>query len=269
MVEVGTLAQTEGGVEVPRAGVPSGGAVAGEMTRALSPDSLLRIAHDVRSPLGLVTGALAQLREDLGPHLDEGHERMIALAQRGLARLERMACLLGTLAELERGSLRLQRETYDLARLVEEVARGVERDDPRRGVAIELAVPERLRVAVDLARMREALSELVAQGRRQAQRTLRISACELERGVELRIEDDGRGLDPRERRHAFERGVEPSDRRGVAFGLSIARDLVRAHGGEVTLADSSLAPERPGTLGTAFVVTLGLGTPALPRTPAR
>lgn len=246
MGEAGS-ARTDEGMPAAAAEGPSSG---------LTPPFLSRIAHDIRSPLGLLTGALEEIRTDLCGQLDEGHERMLSLAERGLAKLDRMARMLSTIAQVEERSLRLSRETYELDRLVREVVESVEREDPRRGLGLEVEVPEGVRVSIDLERMREALWEIVAQARRQASSAIRIALEPSEGALELRIEDDGRGIEPGQRQRAFERMAEPSDRRGTGLGLSVARDLVRAHGGDVVIADSSLAPVRPGTMGTAFVLTL-------------
>ncbi len=222
----------------------------------LPPHFLSRLAHDIRSPLGLLSGALEEIREDLGEQLDEGHQRMLALAERGLSRLDRMARTLSTVAQLEGGTLRLQRETYDLARLVREVVDAVEREDPRRGLTLEIDVPNGTLVSLDPERVREALWELVGQARRQAAAAVRVALTEDEDLLELRIEDDGRGFDASQKRFAFDRLHEPPDRRGTGLGLSVARDLIRAHGGDITLADSNLPAGRPGTLGAAFVLRL-------------
>lgn len=223
----------------------------------LPPHFLSRLAHDIRSPLGLLSGALEEIRADLMTQLDEGHERMLALADRGLARLDRMARTLSTVAQLEGRTLRLQRESCDMTRLVREVVETVERDDPRRGLTIEVEASEGSIAPVDVERMREALWELVAQSRRQAATTVRVTVDDSsEHTLGLRVEDDGRGFDGLQKRHAFDRLYEPPDRRGTGLGLSVARDLVRAHDGDIELTDSTLTPGRPATLGSCFVVTL-------------
>lgn len=222
----------------------------------LPPHFLSRLAHDIRSPLGLLSGALEEIRADLSAQLDDGHERLLSLADRGLARLDRMAKTLSTVAQLEGGTLRLTRETTDLGRLVRDVVDSVEREDPRRGLTLELDLPEGTLASVDPERIREALWELVAQSRRQAASAVRIALDERSDITELRLEDDGRSFEGAQRRHAFDRLYEPPDRRGTGLGLSIARDLVRAHGGEIVLMDSSLPAGRPGTIGSCFVVSL-------------
>jgi signal transduction histidine kinase len=221
----------------------------------MSPYFLSRLAHDIRSPLGLLSGALEEIREDLMSELDEGHQRMLALAERGLARLERMARTLSTVSQIDGGTLRLSHENYELARMVREVIESVEREDPRRGLALDLDLAEGVKLDLDPERIREALWELIAHVRRQAKSAVRITLAERPDALELRIEDDGRGFDALSRKHAFDRMFEPNDRRGTGLGLSVSRDLVRAHGGDIVLIDSSLPPGRPGTVGTSFIVT--------------
>ena len=214
----------------------------------LPPHFLARLAHDLRSPLGLLSG-------DLAAQLDAGHERLLLLAHRGLARLDRMARTLSTVAQLEGQTLRISKERTDLSELIREVVESVELEDPRRGLTVEVDVPEGTVAEVDPVRFQEAIWEIVAQARRQAASAVCITLAEEGDRFELRIEDDGRGFEGGQRRHAFDRFHEPADRRGTGLGLSVARDLIRAHGGDIVLTDSSLPAGRPGTLGSCFVVS--------------
>jgi signal transduction histidine kinase len=222
---------------------------------AVPAELLARLAHDIRSPLGLLSGALEELRADLHPSLDESHQRMFDLAERGLARLHRMAGVLQTAGELERGGVELDRVEMDLGDAVRGCVQALEKSDPRRNVEVEVDVPKGVVLPLDGPRVDEALRELVAQARRNARNQVKISVDDGDDAVVLRIEDDGLGWSKSRRQRAFDRLYQPEDRSGTGLGLSIARDLVRAHGGEVTIEDSSLPPGRPGTLGGAFVVT--------------
>jgi signal transduction histidine kinase len=222
----------------------------------LAPHFLSRLAHDIRSPLGLLSGALEEIRTDLDDKLDEGHKRMLTLAERGLARLDRMARMLSTVAQIESRSLRLSKVSCDYARLVRDVSQSVDAESPRRGLEISYELPEGTKLEIDPERMREALWELISQSCRQAKSKVHVTLRERPDAIELRIDDDGRGFDHGQREHAFDRYWEPADKRGTGFSLSVCRDLVRLHGGDVTLADSNLPSSRPGTIGSSFIVTV-------------
>lgn len=227
----------------------------GHYDAALLAQLLGCLAHDIRSPLGLLSGALEELRADLREQLDESHFRMFDLAERGLTRLHRMANVLQTAGELERGGVELDRGEVDLGEAVRSASETLARSDPRRNIEMEVDVPKGVVLPLDGARLDEALSELLAQARRNARNQVKVSVDDGDDRVVLWIEDDGVGWSRSRRRHAFERLYLPEDRSGTGLGLSVARDLIRAHGGDVVLEDSSLPPGRPGTIGAAFVVT--------------
>jgi len=226
-----------------------------EARPAVPAELLTRLAHDIRSPLGLLSGSLEELRADLDAQLDDSHQRMFDLAERGLARLHRMANVLSTAGELERGGVTLDRGDLDVGDAVRMCVRALERSDPRRNVAVEVDVPKGVVLSLDGPRLDEALGELLAQARRNARGQVKVSVDDGDEAVVLRIEDDGQGWRKGRRHLAFDRLYQPEDRSGTGLGLSIARDLIRAHGGDVTIEDSSLPPGRPGALGGAFVVT--------------
>ncbi len=215
---------------------------------------LSRLAHDIRSPLGLLSGALDEIQEDLAAQLDPSQKRMFELAERGLGRLRRMADVLSTAAELDSGGLMLDRGEIELARVVSDVVQKLDRVDPRRSVEVEVEIESGVTASLDGVRADEALSELIGQARRGARSKVRISFEDEGESLVLRIEDDGDGWSQQDADNAFNRLYEPKDRRGTGLGLSVARDLVRAHGGDVAIERSSLPASRPGRTGGCFVV---------------
>ncbi|HJL18546.1 MAG TPA: HAMP domain-containing sensor histidine kinase [Sandaracinaceae bacterium LLY-WYZ-13_1] len=222
----------------------------------MPPRMLSRLAHDIRSPLGLVSGALEELEADLASSLDPGHRRMFELAGRGLRRLERMASVLQTASELDGDGVELDRGEIDVGGAVRGTVERLERADPRRNVEVDVDARDGVTLSLDGPRFEEALRELVAQARRNARKRVRVAVEDDDEQLTIRVEDDGAGWSAERREHAFDRLYEPEDRGGTGLGLSVARDLIRLHDGEVVLEDSTLPPGRPGTVGGAFVITI-------------
>ena len=86
--------------------------------------------------------------------------------------------------------------------------------------------------------IRRALTNLVDNAQRHARRvsiTLEAQA----RQVQVHVDDDGPGVSP-DRRESVFRAFETGATGGTGLGLTIARDIVRAHGGDIVLEDSPL-----------------------------
>ncbi len=66
-----------------------------------------------------------------------------------------------------------------------------------------------------------------------------LSAVTIGRSALVMVDDDGPGI-PRDRRESVFRPFESGAAGGTGLGLTIARDIVRAHGGDITLEDSPM-----------------------------
>ena len=86
--------------------------------------------------------------------------------------------------------------------------------------------------------VRRAITNLVDNARRHAHRVALV-AMPQGRMVFVTVDDDGPGIPP-ERRESVFRPFESDSSGGTGLGLTIARDIVRAHGGEIVLEDSPL-----------------------------
>ncbi len=111
---------------------------------------------------------------------------------------------------------------------------------------------------VDPARLREVVANLVANALRHtpAGGSVDLAARLVGNEVEVTVRDTGSGMEPDELGRIFERFYRSPDSPGSGLGLSIARDLVEAHGGAIS------ATSAPGQ-GTTLRFTLPLGAPAL------
>lgn len=86
--------------------------------------------------------------------------------------------------------------------------------------------------------MRRALTNLVDNARRYGAH-ISLSAQAVPDGVVMMVDDDGPGIPP-DRRDSVLRAFESGRGGGTGLGLTISRDIVRAHGGEMELQDSPM-----------------------------
>lgn len=189
---------------------------------------LASVSHDLRTPL-------TRLKLELA--LAEPSTRTDAMS-RDLSEMEHMIDEYLAFAEGEVGELPV---TVDVTALAETAAA----DARRLGADVLLELESGLDLIARFGALRRALTNLVDNAASHG-RAVRISSRTLKSGgVEIAVEDDGPGIEPDSYDEAFMpfSRLDPSrnqNRKGVGLGLAIARDLVRSHGGDITLDRSDL-----------------------------
>lgn len=218
---------------------------------------LASLAHDLRSPLGIVAETIHELRTSFAGQLSDEHRLLTALADRGLLRLGRIADAVSLTATLESGTLEIRRRSLDLVELLRAAAGVATALEPRREVELESELPEgACLIVADGDRLTRALSEIVINAIRFARRAARIRLEIGPREARVSVEDDGQGVPLDQRAELFERFARRASRSGLGVGLSNADEVIRAHGGRITLETSTLPAGRTGTLGACFVIAL-------------
>jgi two-component system osmolarity sensor histidine kinase EnvZ len=187
---------------------------------------LAGVSHDLRTPLTRLRLALAMMPAE------ERLEQEIAEMTDDVEEMERM---IGGYLAFARGEGAEQVEETNLTAVLEEVAAGAR----RAGARIALNAPDVLRLSLRAAAIKRAVTNLVDNARRHA-RTITLTAEPAgTRLVMVTVDDDGPGIEPSQRESVF-RPFESGAKGGTGLGLTIARDIVRAHGGDIVLEDSPL-----------------------------
>jgi signal transduction histidine kinase len=151
--------------------------------------------------------------------------------------LSRLIDDLRTLALSDAGALQLQKEPTDLVSLVQDVVRSMQTEATRKSVAVHLTTPpETVVLDLDALRIREVLTNLLSNALRHtpAGRDVIVSLSNTNEGAVVTVCDTGEGMPPEEVARIFDRFYKGSESRGSGLGLTIARGIVRAHGGEIT-----------------------------------
>jgi two-component system osmolarity sensor histidine kinase EnvZ len=106
------------------------------------------------------------------------------------------------------------------------------------GASVLVEAPAGLLVHLRPDAARRAITNLVDNARRHAGRVA-LGATQSDRAVLVTVDDDGPGI-PVDRRESVFRPFESDSTGGTGLGLTIARDIVRAHGGDIVLEESPL-----------------------------
>lgn len=204
---------------------------------------LADITHELRNPLTVLRSEIEAQLDGVHPRDDEHLSSLLDETQR----LSRLVDDLHTLALAETGRLALQREMVGAGGLVDEVVARHEPRARRQGVDLVTTVAPGLpKVWADPARVRQVLDNLLANAIRH---TPTGGAVVVDVGpggadeavVRFRVADGGPGFRPDQLDQVFDRFERASDSGGSGLGLSIAHDLVRAHGGTIAAANDAAA----------------------------
>lgn len=198
---------------------------------------LAGVSHDLRTPLTRLRLQLALM----GPGED------VAAAQADLRALEETVEEYLAFARSDSGETAAP---TDIAALAAELA-GRSAPD----AVVDLRTPEPLLTLARPGAVRRALANLIENALAHGGK-VRITAHGADGWVRVLVEDDGPGLPPERYEDAFRpfsrlEATRSRNVKGVGLGLPIARDVARAHGGDVSLSRSDL-----GGLCASFAIPL-------------
>jgi len=188
-------------------------------------EMLAGVSHDLRTPITRMKLELAMLGD--GPETAD--------LRADVAEMERM---IGGYLSFARGEGTEQPVATNLSALLKDVTNSALRD----GTAIELQAEDDLMVRLRPDAFRRCLTNLIGNAHRYA-RAVTVKAGRRGTGIEILVDDDGPGIPQSQREEVFKPFYRIESSRnpatgGIGLGLTIARDVVRSHGGDLTLDES-------------------------------
>ena len=196
-------------------------------------------SHELRTPLATLRAELElALRRS---RTTQEFENSIRSAAEETDRLSRIADDLLVLARAEQGELGLRRKPTDLLDVVEEVRDRFDARAELEGRPLGVEADEAPVASVDRLRVEQALGNLVDNAFEHGRGAITITAGRHNSSVELHVLDEGPGLPPDFRDHAFKAFTRatPSGN-GSGLGLAIVQTIARAHDGS---AGAKLRPD--------------------------
>jgi PAS domain S-box-containing protein len=199
--------------------------------------TLAFVAHDLRNPVQTVVMAAGALT-DL-PLPPEKRAQQLEIIKRSAWRMNRLIGDLLDVSLMEAGTFGVNREPLELDRLLDEVIESFAAQARARSLSLETDIGDGLpRLHGDRDRLQQVLTNLVGNAIKftPAGGRVVVGARPCAGEVEVYVRDTGCGIAADHLEKVFERFWQVRrDRGGAGLGLMIARGIVEAHGGRITV----------------------------------
>ncbi|MFN2566929.1 MAG: ATP-binding protein [Gemmatimonadaceae bacterium] len=217
-------------------------------------------SHELKTPINVIIGYLQLLEDSVYGELTAKQReitRTLETQARGLGRLVKQ---LLDVTRFQAGGGQIDPRPMPVGQFLEELENAFHVLAVQRGVRFLVTrhdgLPEQ--VLWDRDRMSEVLGNLLSNAFKFTERggEVELAAEPAEGGVVMHVRDTGAGIPPEQLPHIFEKFYQADNQRaasqeGSGLGLSIAREIVRAHGGDITV-ESTVGE------GTTFTIVMPL-----------
>ncbi len=209
-------------------------------------DEFLSIAsHELKTPLTplkLQTQALLRTLTAPGEWTSEQQSRILRMIQSSDRQLDRLAKLVEEMLDIARitnGKLSLELERFNVSALIKEVLdRFSDQVKPSENL-VRLEIPDELWVTLDRIRVEQVIVNLLTNALKYGNnQPISISAEAAGDFMSLRFIDHGIGIAKEDQKRIFdryERAAAPGHVSGLGLGLYIVSQIVRAHGGAISI----------------------------------
>jgi two-component system sensor histidine kinase KdpD len=200
-----------------------------EAMKAMLLDAL---THEFKTPLTSIKAAASSILDEEPP----AQQELVTVIEEETDRLDSLVTETIRMARIEAGELHLQKRPENISELIESALAKLRILLEDREIKIEVS-PNLPEVLVDAELAGLAMRQLITNALKYSNpdSPIRIRASTEDHFVKISVKDSGPGISEKERLHIFERYyrvAESADRvPGTGMGLTIARDIVLAHGG--------------------------------------
>ena len=227
----------------------------------LKSEFFANVSHELRTPLALILGPTEKILAE-AQGLSAIHRRDLQVVRRNAITLLKHVNDLLDISKLDADKMVTSYASSDLAQLVKIVSGHFDALAPDRDIRFVVDTPPTFPAEVDPDKVERIILNLLSNAFKftppGGRVRVALQAVDGDRAL-ISVQDSGPGVEPDQRAFIFERfrqGGDAPNRQfgGTGLGLSIAKDFVKLHGGEISVADA------PGN-GALFQVVLPVKAP--------
>ncbi|MDP8235202.1 MAG: ATP-binding protein [Candidatus Erginobacter occultus] len=210
------------------------------------------IAHDLRSPITRIRGLAETMLA--GKDTVEDYRSMGGSTVEECDRLLQMINTMLDISEMDAGVAKSNITEINISEMLKETGDLFQPVAEEESIVLTVKTLPDIIIPGDIRKMQRALANLLDNALKytRAGGTVVLAADAGGEQIRISISDTGMGIPPAELPHIFERffrGQQNRTREGSGLGLSLARSIIRSHGGDISVESN------PGT-GSEFTITL-------------
>ena len=210
-------------------------------TKEFLQDIISDVSHQIKTPLS----ALKMYHEIIESHKDDAAtvSSFTEKSQREIKRMEDVIYTLLKLARLDAGIIQMEKVPENLTVLMQDVLERFETWAEREHKTITLSGKEDVVISCDALWVSEAIGNIVKNALEHTQDGghIEVKWSQSPLMTQIEISDDGKGIHPEDLYNIFKRFYRSrfsSDVHGIGLGLPLAKSIVEAHGGTISVTSS-------------------------------
>ncbi|MBQ6376655.1 MAG: HAMP domain-containing histidine kinase [Lachnospiraceae bacterium] len=215
------------------------------------------VSHDFRSPLTSIKGFTEAMMDGTIP--PEMHERYLGIIAGEVERLEKLTSGILSLNDMDQSKVILNQSVFDINEVLKKTAAVFEGSCRKKKISIDLVLSgDHLPVKADREKIEQVIYNLLDNAIKFSGRdsTIRLETSERFGKCYVSVKDEGCGIPAGELTSVWDRfykgdSSRGKDRRGTGLGLSIAKEIISAHGQNISVISTE-------GVGTEFYFTLNI-----------
>lgn len=206
-----------------------------ELNEKLRQDLIANISHDLRTPVTNISGFLSGMAD--GIIKIEDYPKYIGILKKETKRLADLTGGILEAAKIQSGSIELIKSKFALRGAAEKAIEANREAARSKDVSISMDIDPGLIVNADERKIEQSLFNLINNAVKFSFSggAVNVSAVCKEDGVEVCVEDRGKGIDKQDLPNIFERFYKAGEGGGFGLGLNIVKSYIEAHGGRLAI----------------------------------